>query len=65
MRVKIFTMECIEITFFDCVNSKPSLFRHQKDDISKLNAPLCGVPGVHKFFCTNESDILTEHRGGY
>ena len=48
--------------FFDCINSKPSSFQHHKDDISKRNAsPLCRVPGVRKFFRTNENEILVEH----
>ena len=51
--------------FFDCINSKPSSFQHHKDDISKRNAPLCRVPGVHRFFRTNENEILVEHHAGY
>ena len=51
--------------FFDCINSKPSSFRHCEDDISKRNAPLCRVPGVHRFFRTNENEILAEHHAGY
>ena len=51
--------------FFDCINFKPSLFRHHKDDISKRNAPLCRVPGVCRFFKTNKNGILVEHHAGY
>ena len=51
--------------FFDMINVASNLKCCHKDDISKCTVPLRGVPGVCRYFRTNELDILAETRAGY
>ena len=58
-------MACIMITSLTVLILNHHHSGTVKMTFLKRNAPLCGVPGVHRFFRTNENEILVEHRAGY
>ena len=51
--------------FFDMINPNKIFYRCHKDDVSKNKAPMQCVPGMRRFYRTNEQETLAEHCAGY